>query len=441
MVDKPSENNETVPSQPEIVPPRKPLQYDYSRSTPKTDSHWYSMPGQANPLDNTRSQSPTQPPHNPTRPAYVPPTEQMTPTRLRLEQRRQRQGMPENWAWLVIAVALLGLTVIVSMVMIIVLRSDRNGKASASTSSQLEPTSIIYGAGDQAVGTPVGGALEGNAMEIQPWDGQERFTVLVMGLDNRPGEEGSCRTDTMMIISIDPQHNSIGMMSIPRDTYVEIPGYGLDRINTACVYGELYQRGTGPRLAMQTVQYNFGIRVNDYVMVNFNSFISLIDRIGGIDIYVEQEIYDDQYPDMFYGYDPFYIAAGQQHLDGATALKYARSRHSTDDIDRGRRQQQVVMAVRDKIVSANMMDNLLVEAPGLWNDLNEGIETGLSLDQILRLAVYAKNIPQENIKSGVLNWDYLMSWTNPENGASLVIPDRYKLPSLMLEIFGEGYNQ
>lgn len=74
---------------------------------------------------------------------------------------------------------------------------------------------------------------------------------------------------------------------------------------------------------MQTVQYNFGIRVNDYVMVNFNSFISLIDRIGGIDVYVEQEIYDAEYPDMFYGYDPFYMAAGLQHLDGATALKYA----------------------------------------------------------------------------------------------------------------------
>ncbi len=443
MVDKPSENNDTVPSQPENVPPRKPLQYDYSRTTPKTNSHWYSMPGQANPLDNPQGR-PSQsapPPHNPTRPTYVP-VDQMTPTRVRLEQRRRRQAIGlENWAWVVIAVALLGMTVIVSMVMIIVLRSDRDDRASASTAPQIEPTSIIYGADDQALGTPIGGALEGNAMEILPWDGQERFTVLLMGLDNRPGEEGACRTDTMMIISIDPQHNSIGMMSIPRDTYVEIPGYGLDRINTACVYGELYQRGSGPRLAMQTVQYNFGIRVNDYVMVNFNSFISLIDRIGGIDVYVEQEIYDAEYPDMFYGYDPFYMAAGLQHLDGATALKYARSRHSTDDIDRGRRQQQVVMAAREKVVSANMLDNLLIEATGIWNDLDEGIETGLSFDQMLALAVYAKDVPSENIKSGVLNWDYLMSWTNPENGASLVIPDRYKLPGLMLEIFGEGYNQ
>src|SRR5262245_4798739 len=112
MVDnrQPSDNNETVPNQPEIVPPRKPLQYDYSRTAPKTNSHWYSMPGQANPLNKPSGQSAAPPPQNPTRPMQ--PTQQMTPTRARIEERRRKQsvGMPENWAWVIIAVALLGLT-------------------------------------------------------------------------------------------------------------------------------------------------------------------------------------------------------------------------------------------------------------------------------------------------------------------------------------------
>jgi anionic cell wall polymer biosynthesis LytR-Cps2A-Psr (LCP) family protein len=144
---------------------------------------------------------------------------------------------------------------------------------------------------------------------------------------------------------------------------------------------------------------------------------------------------------MFYGYDPFYISAGQHHLDGATALKYARSRHSSDDIDRGRRQQQVVMAVRDQVLQANMLDDLVVQAPAIWNDLSAGIKTGLSLEQLVRLALYAREVPGENIKSGVLDWGYLQSWRKPDTGASLVIPNRYALPTLMTEIFGEGYNQ
>ena len=132
---------------------------------------------------------------------------------------------------------------------------------------------------------------------------------------------------------------------------------------------------------MQTVQYNLGIPVNDYVVVDFNAFIRLVDLIGGIDVNVERAIYDPTYPDMNYGYDPFYLNPGMQHLDGVTALKYARSRHGSDDIDRAARQQQVLYAIRDKLVSLDMIPQLALQAPLLWAEYAQSVDTGLALDQ------------------------------------------------------------
>lgn len=405
--------------------------YDYSQQP--TQSHWYS--GRSDPLNQIQHQ----PPANPSRraAAHSPQPQRHSQTRTRIQQ---RQRASENWAWVIIAVALLGMTLLMTMVLIFVLRSDNKGSRNTLAINEplIEPTSIIYSG---AEGEEVRGALD-NSLVIQPWDGKERFTVLLMGLDGRPGEANAqCRTDTLMVISIDPVNSRIGILSIPRDTYVEVPGYaGLRRINEACPLGNFYLPGNGPKLAMQTVQYNFGIRINDYIMVNFDTFTKIIDRIGGVDVQVERTINDPTYPDMYYGYDPFYIEAGFQHLDGATALKYARSRHGSDDIDRGRRQQQIIFAVRSKILSANMVDDLLGQSLAIWNDLEAGIDTGLSLEQLVRLALYAKNIPSENIKSAVVDWNYLRSYRT-ETGADVVVPERNKLIPLMLEVFGEGYNQ
>jgi LCP family protein required for cell wall assembly len=246
----------------------------------------------------------------------------------------------------------------------------------------------------------------------------------------------------MMIISIDPVQRRIGILSIPRDTYVDVPNYGLSRVNAACTIGNVRDPGSGPRLAMQTVQYNFGIRINDYLMVDFDTFISFIDRIGGIDVMVERTIDDPTYPNMNYGYDPFYLEAGQQHLDGETALKYARSRHDSPegDIDRAERQQQILFAVRDKVLNVNMLDDLLVQSPVLWEEFESGISTGLTLEQIVRLAVYAKDIPSDKIIKGVVTYEYLIGYRT-ESGGSVLIPNRNKLISLMLEVFGEGYDE
>lgn len=408
--------------------PKRQL-YDYSRTSGQS-GHWYSG-STNNPLAGAPSRN-----ARPQRPA-----ESAPPRRSRVRSRieRRRQFNTQNWAWWIIAATMVGMTVITAMIFIFALGGDENSNT-VSSQALLEPTSIVYAGEGEVRGALAGG----NSLVIAPWDGEERFTVLLMGLDNRPDESDIlCRTDTLMIISIDPVSDRIGILSIPRDTHVQILGYDdLRPINEACLLGNLELPGKGPRLAMQTIQYNFGIRVNAYVMINFNAFMQIIDRIGGIDIYVQQTIDDPLYPDMFYGYDHFYIEAGQHHMDGETALKYARSRHSTDDIDRGRRQQEVIFAVRDKILSVNMLDDLIGQAVPLWNDINAGIETDLELDQIVQLALYAREIPDQNIQSTVLGWDYLRPYREHEGEEPVLVPRRgEELSSLLTEVFGPNYNQ
>ena len=432
-------------------PLNRRMHYDYSRSSSGTKSHWYGVPGQGNPLAGQKGTTPPRPATPVRRPAPTygqqPPRTPTSPARQRLNQRKvARRQFQQNWAWAVIAVALLGLTVISSLILIVVLQSgsDQNNVSYIGTDTPLpEPTSIIYNdtTGVNGENTPIGGALEGNAMEIHEWDGENRLTILLMGMDNRPGQQRTvCRTDTMILISLDPDAKTIGMLSIPRDTYVEVPNYGLERINTACVLGNLERPGYGPELAMQTVQYNFGIRVNDYIMVDFNAFTSIIDRIGGIDVNVARTIDDPLYPDMNYGYDPFYIEAGPHHLDGATALKYARSRHTSDDVDRQRRQQEVILAARQQALDMDNWDTLILQAPGIWADLDDGIDTSLSLDQIMELALFARNIPDGNVHNGIVSWEYLFSYTTP-TGGSVLVPRRAALGELMVQVFGENYNQ
>ena len=146
--------------------------------------------------------------------------------------------------------------------------------------------------------------------QLAKWEGKERITILVLGIDQRPTEDPSiARTDTLILLTLDPQTQSAGMLSIPRDLFVPMPDGRQDRINTAHVYG-------GPQFAMKTVEFNFGIPIQHYARINFRAVEELITLLGGIDVYNDQEINDPTFPDANYGYDPFYLPAGFQHLDG-----------------------------------------------------------------------------------------------------------------------------
>ncbi|MFZ0545842.1 MAG: LCP family protein [Candidatus Promineifilaceae bacterium] len=262
----------------------------------------------------------------------------------------------------------------------------------------------------------------------------DRVNILVMGIDRRPGEPFISRTDTMMLVSIDPETKAASILSIPRDLYVVIPGRGRDRINTAFVYGSADNNPAGGALlAMQTVEYNLGVYVDHYILVDFSAVINGINELGGIDVYVPYDINDPTFPDMDYGFDPLYISAGQQHFDGLTALKYARTRHQDNDFYRARRQQQVVLAVRDKALSLGL-PTLISRAPTLYDQFQQGIRTDLSLQEIIQLAQVAGDIPDDNIRNEVLDHNYVSNYVT-DNGASVLIPVNEAIEPLIRELF------
>jgi len=268
----------------------------------------------------------------------------------------------------------------------------------------------------------------------EPWKGTDRVNILLMGIDRRPGEAFVSRTDSIMLISVDPVGHRASILSVPRDLYVIIPGRGRDRINTAFVYGASGDNPVGgAMLAKQTVEYNLGVSINHYILVDFGAVTGGIDALGGIDVNVPFVINDPTYPDMNYGYDPLYIPAGLQHFDGLTALKYARTRHVDNDFGRAQRQQQVILAARDKALGLGI-GNLILKAPDLYEQLERGIRTDLSLDQIVRLARTVSDIPAEDIRRDVIDYDYVYSHLT-EAGSQVLVLDNAKASPLIQSLF------
>ncbi len=265
----------------------------------------------------------------------------------------------------------------------------------------------------------------------------ERTNILLMGIDRRPGESFISRTDSIMVISVDPRTNEAVMLSVPRDLYVMIPGYGRDRVNTAYVYGSTGNNPAGgAALAMSTLEYNLGIHLDHYVLVDFSAVTKGVDTLGGIDLTVPYDINDPEYPDMNYGFDPLYIPAGYQHMDGQTALKYARTRHTDNDFGRAARQQQVILAARDKALGLGILD-LLSRAPDLYKRVEEGIRTDLSLEQIVALTRTASGIDSESIRNEVLDGRFVSPFLT-DIGAQVLVLDPDKAAPFIEELF---YNE
>jgi LCP family protein required for cell wall assembly len=368
-----------------------------------------------------------------------------TTTRDRSRRRRRSGGLTE-WAWVIVAVAMVAVVILSSLSVVVAIRANTLPQEIIPTAdiAAILPTAVVadsISGGSQFLAESLI-MPDGSNIRLTPWDGRSRFTFVLAGLDRRPGERGlAYRTDSMMLISIDPVSQSIGVLSIPRDLYVQIPGYtNLQRVNTPMVFGETRQPGYGPTLLMQTVQLNLGIRVHDYVVVDFQAFIDIIDAIGGIQVTTDYTINDRTFPDLAYGYDPFYLPAGTHQLNGYNALRFARTRHGDSDIARARRQQQTLLAIRDRILNFGQLPSLIGQAPAIWQSLANNVYTGLTFEQIIQLALYVKDIPAENIRMGVINFDYLIPYTTPD-GASVLVPNRAALGSLMVQVFGASYTQ
>lgn len=285
------------------------------------------------------------------------------------------------------------------------------------------------------VGSPVLASTEPGQVDEQspPNIAQERTNILLLGTDRRAIETGPSRTDTMIVVTIDPQTNSAAMLSIPRDLWVSIPGYSEGRINTAHFLGDSGgYPGGGPALAKITVQYALGIPIHYYVRINFEGFEKLVDAIGGITIDVKEAIHDEKYPDSNYGYMTVDIPAGVQQMDGKTALQYARARHGGSDFLRARRQQDVLKALRDKVLR---LDIPLTRIPEMLRLAGDSVQTDLSLREMYELAKVGREISVENIESAVIDESLTSPQTTPD-GAMVLIPNRALIRDMVKELFG-----
>jgi LCP family protein required for cell wall assembly len=277
------------------------------------------------------------------------------------------------------------------------------------------------------------GATSITGVPLPNYEKKERVNILLLGIDKRPDETYS-RTDTMIVVTVDPNTKTAGMLSVPRDLWVSVPGYSEDRINKAYFLGERDgYPGGGAGLAMKTLQHNLGIPIHFYVKVDFDGFQEIVDTLGGIDIYVPETIDDPTYPDNNYGFDPFYIEAGQHTLDGYNTLRYARTRHTPgSDFSRAKRQQAVLLAIRDKALQLDMIPKI----PELWNNMADTVETDLQLVDIAELAQLADEINTENIRSVVIDNKYTVDYI-ADTGAQVLLPLRDKIKVVVDEMFAE----
>jgi LCP family protein required for cell wall assembly len=262
------------------------------------------------------------------------------------------------------------------------------------------------------------------------WTGTERLNVLLLGIDSRGGASATKNTDTMIVLSLDPVNKSAAMLSIPRDVYIDRPGVFQDKINAAYAFG-------GYDLARRVVEDLLGIRLNAYALVDFDAFTQIVDSVGGVVIDVRRPVRDETYPTPDYGIERLDITAGPQLMDGPTALRFARSRHDTNDYSRAQRQQLVLSALRIRLTDGDFLRGL----PALIDRVGSAVQTNFDPASVLPLAQFGSGIDGDAIRSEVLypcGGAYphceLQASTSGQYGFILV-PDRAKIRDFAAALF------
>ncbi|MHB1416546.1 MAG: LCP family protein [Chloroflexota bacterium] len=268
----------------------------------------------------------------------------------------------------------------------------------------------------------------------------ERINILLLGLDQRPADAGiPSRTDTMIVATIEPRTQTAALLSIPRDLWAAIPTNDgqviYNKINTGHFWGQDwgYPDGNnpngGPDLAKTVVEYNLGIPIHYYARIDFKGFEKAVDLLDGIDINVPKEIVDPKYPlendtgTMVLRFEP-----GLQHMDGVTALQYARTRNADSDFGRMSRQRQVLMAVRDKALQIGVVTKL----PQLIGLMRDSFDTDMPLDQMLNLANIGRNIKPENVNTYGITPEMV---TPDEPVVGALLPRQEEVQKLISEVF------
>lgn len=234
---------------------------------------------------------------------------------------------------------------------------------------------------------PSSGSNESPIAAITKEKEPENKTVnfLVLGVDERDGDVG--RSDTILVLSTNLATKRIGLISIPRDSRVDIPNHGKEKINHTYAYG-------GVELTKQVVEKTLNVKIDNYIVFNFRSFKNIIDKMGGIDIYVEKNMY---YRDDYDGENGLLIdlKQGEQHLDGEKAMEYVRYRDEEGDIGRVGRQQNFLKAILKKVTSAETIPRL----PALVRELFSSVKTDMKFDDFIDYISFLKENQSYEVKS------------------------------------------
>lgn len=226
--------------------------------------------------------------------------------------------------------------------------------------------------------------------------------ILLIGTGGED-HDGANLTDTIIVASIDYENKVVPMLSIPRDFYIMDRQQRINSVYDTEI--RINESDNGIKILRETVEDITGLKIQYYAKVDFNGFVKIVDALNGVDIYVEDAIYDPYYPkDETIYFETFKLDAGWQLLDGETALKYARSRKTTSDFDRAKRQQQLLFALKEKALSLEILTNA-GKIGDIYNSVDDSIETDLSLAEIIELGSIAKDFQKENIYPLVLNDD------------------------------------
>lgn len=246
------------------------------------------------------------------------------------------------------------------------------------------------------------------------WPNQRFLNILVLGIDTRPdGSEQNA--DVIILARLDLATGAMNSVSIPRDLLVSIPGNGEGRINAAYGIGleeDPDNRVNGVAKIRDTIEANFGVTIDEYVLINFDGFKEVVDSVGGIEVDVPTRIEDHEYPTEDYGVETFIVEAGRQHMDGETALKYARTRHSDSDDQRRERQMLVIEALLGK---GQSLGNI-TRVAGIVSAVGDAAQTSLHWNEQLALASIAFDIDAEQVNMANLEAPLIQPGST-ENGA------------------------
>lgn len=289
---------------------------------------------------------------------------------------------------------------------------------------------------DPALLNPLGSALLGTQPGAVSWNGHDPVNLLVMGVDQRGTE--STRSDSMIVLHVDPSSHDATMLSVPRDLWIYLPGYGgYTKINAAYALGQPY--GQGPQFAQFAVENALHIPINYVAVVKFSGFKNLIDAMGGVNVCVPHELYDTAYPDdTGYGHHTIDIKAGCQSMNGTTALVFVRERHANAQEDLGRIEQQ--QALLSGIEKSLLSPSALVHLPTILTAVDKAIDTTLPHASALEVGMLMARAGSAHTQHVYINVDsgYVTSAVSSD-GQDILAPNWDKIRPEMISLFADSH--